>query len=143
MCDSLPKFVHMSNWSRFLMVVMLMLSLSAQAFGVLPRVVCGEPLHTHQTNVVGHAHLLPTAFHKRAGIHATAHTADPCDRGSHSGCCPDCGASVLPFAASNVPPLAAVYSVAPTRDLPGSAYQMGLLRLLTGGIERPPKVTSL
>ena len=140
---SLSTLVQMSNWSRFLTVVMLVLSFSAQAFGGLPRVFCGAPLHTHQTNVVGHPHLLPTAFHKRAGIQATAHTADPCDRGSHSGCCPHCSASILPFAANRVAPLAAVYAVAQTRDLPAAAYQMGLLRLLTGGIERPPKVTSL
>jgi hypothetical protein len=133
----------MANLLRMTVVVMLVLSLMAQVQGVLQRVSertgrdMGEP-----ATLILHAHEIPTNSHKLVEKGQAAQPPVPCHCHSYSGYLARCGVDRPAFAALSIITLAAAYAVAPVHELIAGDYHMGIFRLFTGGIERPPRRAS-
>ncbi|RDU99166.1 hypothetical protein DWV00_08545 [Trinickia dinghuensis] len=138
----------MSTWRRFLLVILLALSLPAQAFAAastmlgLPHHGNGDAafcLHTHAharyASIAMQAeHDRPTA-HPGGCSHAGAHSAHPCSTCFTCSSC--CFGAALPTAVQSVRSIDAARL---TRFPPLSAADASFL---TGGIERPPRLSHL
>jgi len=132
----------MAKLSRFTLVVMLVLSLSAQAYGLLRRVSESEWRYTRgNSHLISHTYGIPTSLPKFAEKAVAAQSPVPCHCHSSNVYRPRWSVDVSSATLGNRS-LAAVYVVASMRELTAAAYAMGLFRLFTGGIDRPPSFSS-
>ncbi len=130
----------MINWRKLLTVVLLMLSLSARAFGAAP-LTC--ELSQGSGEVMSSAHDMhemasrPSEAMTTVSVHGE-HNLQGAMHHHGSGHCSTCvsccvGGVLPPIAAISIPSQA-------VRDVPVDNASAGSERFLTGGIERPPRL---
>lgn len=132
----------MSTWHRFLLVILLALSLPAQAFAVastLPNppqsasVQADACLHAHDATMAMPAKHAGTATHRTSIVHANAHATHGC---STCFVCASCGAA-LPTAGHR---MHLIDAAGPARFPP---LAVAAVPFLTDGIERPPRLSQV
>lgn len=135
-------FGPMTTWRKLLTVVLLMLSLSARAFGAAPsncefsqtdgEVTPGaHPAMVHVAHGMSHGESMTGA----AG-HEEHHSHD----GSHHHGGGHCSTCISCCFGGALPPVSVVATPAQVvRDVLTIAPPIGAVRFLTGGIERPPR----
>ena len=131
----------MTNWRKFLTVVLLMLSLSARAFAGAP-LSCELSRTGGGVSSVAHlhaSHMLGSASDSFAAIdsaqpHQDSHNGSHNHGSGHCSICASCCfGNALPPVTVVATPIELSHQVAPTPPPVRAA------RFLTGGIERPPR----
>nr|WP_260428279.1 hypothetical protein [Burkholderia sp. Bp9031] len=131
---SLPDSTSMSYWRKFILVVLLALSLPIQSFATVSMQCAGVVVAApHAGNGVS-AHDA-AASHAMSGAHGGGHAQD--DRARHASSCSACGACCFGTGMSEVPAVSVPTGVgiAAASSRPSSI----VVSFLTGGIDRPPR----